>query len=280
MAQKVDLYKSIALNLGDLILDGVPASLTGSSIQHLSLIQPNPLQLQGKFFYIYSGAGVGQDRVIGSLSSTKHIVFAQVFTSMPSINSNFLITEHFNHNDYQNAVNRFIGVARTRYLQDMVGTAQLVASQYAYPVPSGMTWVHNLRLVPSGNTDFQNDVEVASVYNLPPRYWTIEQSANGTYMINIDPRKIDLNTLDKEMIHIQGQAPPAIAGSDNAEVPADIEEYLVNAASMQLCAGKVRENNEWRSLYAMFRDNVRGSGGNPGLEEYIYRTGRGRKVGG
>ena len=278
MAQRIDLYKAVALNLSDLIVDGVPASLTGSSIQHLSLIQPNPLQLQGKFFYIYSGAGAGQDRVIGSLNATRQIVFAQVFASVPSLNSNFLITEHFNIGDYRNAVSRSVGVVRTRYLQDMVGTAQLVASQYAYPVPSGITWVNNIRLVPSGNTDYQNDIEVASIFELPPRYWRIERNVGGTYQIILDPRKIDLDLVDKEIIHILGQAPPDVTATDNAEIPSDIEEYLVNASSMLLSAGKIRENNEWRSLYAMFRDNVRGVGGSPGLEEYIWRTGRGRQV--
>ena len=101
MATKIGLITQVARNLGDLILDGVPASLTGSSIDNLSLVHRNAENLTGKYCFIYSGGGAGQDRVIGSFApANKRLIFDQAFSPVPSTNSNFIITGVFPKADY------------------------------------------------------------------------------------------------------------------------------------------------------------------------------------
>ena len=97
MTQRIELIKSTAHNLKqDLIADSTPASLTGSSLDILSLIYPQSSQIRGRYAYIYSGAGAGQERVVGSFDTTnRRMVFNQVFDSIPSINSNVLVTDNF-----------------------------------------------------------------------------------------------------------------------------------------------------------------------------------------
>ena len=279
MAQRIDLLKSVARNLSDLILDGVPASLTGSTIDHLDLIHPLSNQLQGFYFYLYSGAGVGQARIVGSFNpANRRLVFPQGFTTIPSTNSNFILTKDFPKLDYDNALDRFIGIAKQSYLEDKVATMQCVATQYEYAVPSGMKWISNLRLVPSGSSDYGADDEVDRIFEIHPRNWRIEQNPTGSYLIVIDSRKVDMDVLDKEWLRVLGQAPPDIAGTDNATIPANLEEFIIVGASMQLASDKIDESRKWQAKFYMFRDELQGRPGQAGLEAYIFRTGRGKKV--
>lgn len=102
--QKIDMIKAVSRDLRDLIVDTIPASLTGSTVDALKLIQPNAQQLLGKSFFIYEGAGNGQVRVVGSLDTTnRRIYFREVFGSIPSVNSSFVIFEKFDIDDYKNA---------------------------------------------------------------------------------------------------------------------------------------------------------------------------------
>ncbi|KKK60940.1 hypothetical protein LCGC14_3019350, partial [marine sediment metagenome] len=71
---RMDAIKAIAFNLGDLIIDAQPVSLTGSTLQFDELVQPLSQQLQGFYGYVYTGAGAGQERVIGSFNPTRNEV--------------------------------------------------------------------------------------------------------------------------------------------------------------------------------------------------------------
>ena len=280
---KIDLIKSIAENMKqDLILDGVPASLTGSSIDHLDLIFPLAEQLRGKHFYIYSGAGAGQDRVVGSyIPANKRLIFDPPFTTTPSTNSNFILTDKFKKSDYDNAINRFISIAKTRFLEDVVATMQFVGSQYEYVVPSGMAWISTIRLIPSTNSDYSADEDTDQIFEVPPRFFRIERNSGGSYLISIDSRKLNIgDVIDKQLARVMGQARPDIAATDNATIPEELEEYIVAGASMQLSSQRIGEGREWERMFLMFRDEIKSRDARPGLEDYIFRYGRGKSVGG
>ena len=279
--QRIDAIKAIAENLRDLYIDSTPASLTGSTLQFAALIQPLSGQLLGANAYIYSGGGIGQARVAGSFNpASNELVFPQGFGTTPSLNSSVIVTKNFTKSQYDNVLDRVIGVAKTRYLQETTGTMQFVGSQYEYPTPSGMTWISTIRLVPSVNTDYSADDEVDTIFEIPPRFFRIERNVGGSYLITIDPRRIDIgDSIDKELAKIIGQSPPDVAGTDNATIPSDLEEYVVSGATMQLSAQKAGKGNEWERIFYMHRDEIKGRGNALGLEEYINRSGRGRKVG-
>lgn len=276
MADRMGIIKNCALNLYDLLVDGIPASLTGSTIDHLNLVQPLSQQLQGAYFYAYSGAGAGQERVVGSFNPTnRRICFPQVFSSLPSINTNFILTKKYPKSQYDNALNRAIGIARMKNLTEKVATLSLVATQYEYAVPTGMEYISTLRLVPSGNTDYAGDSVVDAVWEIAPRFWRIERNAGGSYTISFNPTKINLSPYDKYVVRVNGQAKPDITGTDNATVPAELEEYLTSMTSLLMTMLPDKPDPK----FAIFRDMVKGTPGNPGLEAYISSYPRGRKVG-
>lgn len=280
MAVKSDLIISVARNCGDFILDGVPASLTGSTVDHLNLIFPLSQQMQGAGFYIYSGAGAGQERVVGSFTPASHrMVFPQVFASIPSVNSAFLVTKKFLWGDYKNALDRYMGIARSKHLVDKVATLALVATQYEYPVPSGMEYIQTLRIVPTGNSDYAADSVVDSIFEIPQRFWRIEKNVGGSYTISVDPRKINLGEFDNYICRVNGQSRPDLMGSDNATALPELEEYLINGATMHMASLLPQTNTGGLNpLFYMYKDVVKGSQGSPGLEDYIYTYPSGKKV--
>lgn len=271
---RIDTVKAIARNLGDLILDSTVASAFGSAMRFDELIHPNPKQLQGKYSYIYKGAGSGQNRVIGSLNTTTRLImFSQVFASTPSINSQAIITDYWDKLQFDNSVDRIVGKAKLLFLQDKVATINLVATQYEYAVPSGFQYISTLRLIPSQNTDYDAEDTIGAVFEIPPRFFRIEMNPNGSYIIAFDSRKINLDDFDDYWVRVEGQVKPDIGTADTSSIPEDLEEYIIAGASMMLSAQRINENQEWRQKFYMFRDTFRP------LEDYIYRHGRGRKVG-
>ena len=277
---RIAALRAIAQNIGDLLVDSTVASTTASQIYNGQFVFTREGQLIGKHLYIDTGAAAGQSRLIGSLHPANgYVIVAQAFSSVPSVNSTFFITEKANKAEYDNAIDRAFGIARTRYLEDRVATLQLVATQYEYPVPSGMEWISTLRLVPSGNTDYNAASKVDTIFEIPPRYFRNEINAVGSYVIVLDSRQINLDDFDEEWVNVIGQAKPSPIGSDNSIVPAELEEYLIAAASMNMASRRMGENQEWVRKFYMFRDEVKGRGlSEPGLEDYIFRHGRGRRV--
>ncbi len=271
--QRIDALKAISRNLRDLITDTTPASLTGSSIDALRLIHPVADQLKGKDLYIYSGAGNGQERIITQfVPASNRCIFDEVFVTTPSTNSNFVILDYFRKDEYDNALDRMIGLAGLKYLQDSVATMQVVASQYEYPVPSGYEYISSLRLVPDGDTDYESDSYVQSIYEFPTQLWHIEANPLGTMVIAFDPRKISLTSFDADWLRIMGQSKPSVAGTDNATIPQDLEEYVVQGASMILASQRISEGQEWLSKFRMFSSLTNE------LESYIFVHRRGKRV--
>ncbi len=269
----ISLYEAVARNMRDVAAKGT-GSATGTVVYSSAFIHPVADQLKGKSLYIYDGAGAGQMRTITkSIVGSKSVEIGVQFTTTPSINSGFLVFNKFEAEDYENSMNRAMGWAKLRHLEEKSATLSIVPTQYEYPVPSGYEYISTLRLVPSGGTsysDYGADDEVQRLFEIPTRFWRIEANPLGTFVISLDPQKIDLNSFDGQAFRVMGQVKPDFTATLISE---DMEEYIVSAASMLMCSQRISENQEWRSKFAMFRDTTKD------LEQVIWTRPRGKKVG-
>lgn len=269
----ISLYEAVARNLRDIMAKGT-GSATGTVVYSSAFIHPVADQLKGKSIYFYDGAGAGQMRTITkSIVGSKSVEVGVPFTTTPSINSSFLVFNYFEAEDYENAMNRAMGWAKLRHLDEKVATISIVPTQYEYPVPTGYEYISTLRLVPSGGanySDYGADDEVSRLFEFPSRFWRIEVNPLGTFVISFDPQKIDLDSFDGQALRIMGQVKPDFTGTLIAD---ELEEYIVSAASMLLCSQRISENNEWRSKFGMFRDITKD------MESVIWSRPRGKRVG-
>ena len=270
---RIDAVREIARNLRDLVVDTTPASLTGSSIDALKLIHPNNNQLRGNPFYSYSGGGPGQSRIITEfLPENNRMTFQELFTTGVSLNTRFFVLDNWEKEEYDSAIDRALGLAREVYREDVSGTIGVVGSQYEYAVPSGMTDIHTIRIVPSGNTNYQGDTEVRDIFEFPPHLWRIEVKPTGSHVITFDPRRIRLSQFDNEVVEIMGQQRPIVAGTDNAKIPEDIFEFVVAKASTRMAGQRINEDQEWLLKFRELRADAKT------LEDHIFRPRRGKPV--
>ena len=271
MATTISVYEAISRNLGDCLVKGTVATATATQFDSNALIHPLSDQLKGKEIYIYEGQGAGEARTITTFDPTNNRVTVDpAWTTTPSTNSKFLVFRHWVAEDYENAMNRAMGKVALTHLDEKVATMALIGTQYEYPVPSGFEYISNVRLVPSGYSDYGGDDEVNRIFELPPRYWRIEPNASGSYLIVFDPRQIHMSSLDDEWVKIMGQVKPDFS---NTEMPEDIQEFIINFASMLMASQRIAEGNEWRNKFQVFRDLARD------LENYIQTPRYGKKVG-
>src|SRR3990167_6689584 len=209
--KSIDVIKAVARQFRDLVVDTVPGSLTGSSIDAAALVHVNGGRLLGKDAYIYSGAGAGQQRTVASFDTINHrLIIAPVFSSLPSINSSFLVFNTWRKDEYDNALDRAVGQARLNHLQEKSATISLVGTQYEYAVPSGYESVGMIQLVPTTSNDYRSNALVANQAVLERDKWWLETLPVGSVVIVFDPRKMDMPTLDNYWIRVIGQAKPDI----------------------------------------------------------------------
>jgi len=271
---RIDVIKSIARNLRDLIIDSVPASACASFVDAADLVQPVSGQLRGNTFYIYSGGGLTQERTVATFTPANNRVgFDYPFTTVPSTNSKFLILDRWDKKEYDNAVDQMVRQAQMRYLEPMVATMTLVATQYEYTVPSGMKFIHSIVMVPSGDSDYPNDEEVNTQVVFPPRYWSVGANPLGSYLIMFKSGMVDMDNYDNERTRVMGQAQPSVGTTDASVVPSDLEQYIIDGASMLLSSQMVDEDSRWKTRFYLYRDNTRAN------EEFIFRHRRGKPVG-
>lgn len=264
------VIEAIARNLGDIIVEGQVASANGTMIDSLDFIHPESAQLKGYQMYVYQGGGLNQARTITDYNVGSHQSFNQrAWTTVPSTDAYFLVLRNFKKEDYDNFVDRSLGIAKLSFLQDMVGTLNLVATQYEYPIPSGMAFVTDLRLVPSGHSDYELDDEVGQIFEFTDHHWQIEQNVGGSKVIVFDPRYVGMDNFNNQPIRIHGQSRPDFAA---ATLPTKVEEFVIAQATSMLAARKIKDGEEWNSLFAVYRDLA------DSLRPYIMSRVRGRRV--
>ena len=272
MPEIVGLYEPVARNLGDVLVKGIPTNATPTTFEAANLIFKNAEQVIGKEVYFFTGGGAGQFRTVGSFApASKRIIVDQAFSTTPSTNSEFIVFRDFRTEDYESAVNRGMGKAKLTYLQDMVGTTAIVGTQFEYPVPSGMEYISTIRLVPSLGSDYSAVDEIDTVFELPSRYWRIERNVGGSYLVAFDARRIDMSSFDKNIVKFIGQAKPDLSGS---MLPEQMEEFVIAYATTIMASQKIREGEQWKQAFYMFRDEANK------LESYVFSYGHGKRVGG
>lgn len=230
---KIELAKSIALMLGDLIVDGVmdtsdPTPGLFFDVGHLAFtLESQPV---GKMVYIHEGIGAGQQGHISAYTTGSNgLTIIPSFSVAPSLNSKYYIFDRYTWSDYSEAIDSAVRRARRLSLIDMTATLALVATQWAYAVPSGLRFVDSLTLVPSGSTDYTNTTRGLLHRNT----WGIKPNPVGTYLIHFDPMFINLDDHDNKLIQVGGQRRPTLlsAPTTDSEVP---DEYVIDIAKIEL----------------------------------------------
>ena len=272
----VSLYEAIGRNLGDVITKGTPTGATATTADSNSFMFLLAQQLQGKNVYLYEGEGAGQSRTITVFApDNNRVTVLPDWATVPTANSRFIVFDKFKAEDYEHHMNRAMGQISLKYLSDMVASMALYGTQYEYPVPSGMEWINTIRIVPTSNSDYGDDSTIKRKFEFPPREWRIEMNSVGTYVITFDPRKVDMDSFDKDIVTVHGQGRPDFVAT---VIPADLEEFIVADATMKMAALMRGRGKEWDSIYYNAKDEVKGTRDVPGLEEYIFKYGAGKKV--
>ena len=226
---KIQIETAIARVLGDLLLEGIVDAATGSVISDTELIFTESGQLRGKDLYIHTGAVASspQARTIASyLVGSLGVVPA--FSPVPTIGDKYNIYDRYKHSDYSDAIDSAMRLARLIHLIDYVGTLAIVATQWEYAVPSGFKYIQSLRIVPSVGTDYADD----TAFGLDRNMWRVDSKVSGSRVIVFDPRFIDLDDYDDEIVLVSGQRKPIdfTVPTQNSEVPDDF--LIMKAASI------------------------------------------------
>jgi len=259
---KAELYKEIARNVGCLTLETTATGGSTNSIVSTDMVYPQTDQIRGQEVYIWSGAQAYNSRVVASFntgSDAAHIVPA--LSAAPSTNSQFILLKQFRIADMKGAVDRAFGIARNLYYDTYYTTITLVASQYEYTVPSGLDAVGYLQLVPTSGSDYMDDSDISSVFEIKRGYWKLEKN-----IIVFDPRIINMDNYDLKSCRVYGQSRAPAIPSDSSTVPSMLEEYLI-AKGSQLIASRI-DTTKYNQFKGMADD----------LEKYLRTQVRGDLV--
>ena len=253
---KIDLVAEVSRILGDLLLEGTIDSASGSGIADTDIIFPNAGQLRGKEVFIHTGVGASQSRVIATYPGIGTISVTPSFSPVPTVGDRYFLFDRFRWSDIRGALDSAIRRAREIHLIDGMGTLSLVATQWEYAVPSGLRFIHSLRVVPSGNTDFELD----DTWPIERYAWAVKTNPNGSRIISFDPRFIDVADMDNDIVQVLGHRKPndmAVATVES-EIP---ENFLINHAAAILCMRRLGEGPEWIERYKYFRgESLRNEG--------------------
>ena len=251
---RIAIETAVARLLGDLLLEGTIDSATTTQIADTELVFALAGQLRGNDLYIHTATSVTlahQFRVVAT-SLVGSISVTPAFTIAPTVGDKYNLYSKFKHSDYLNAFNTAIRRAREIGMVEAIATLGLIATQWEYAVPSGFKYIHEIRVIPSVNTDYDLD----DTYPLPRGSWLVRTMPNGTQVIAFDPRFVDLDDIDKEIAHVYGQRKPndMIVPTANSEVP---ENFLIYQTAALLALQKITEGPEWDTRYKYFVTEAR-----------------------
>ncbi len=251
---RIEVETAVARLLGDLLLEGTVDTANTSSIADTELVFALPGQLRGNDLYIHTATSVTlahQSRVVAT-SLVGSIGVTPAFTISPTTGDKYNLYNKFKHADYLNAFNTAIRRAREIGMVEAIATLGLVATQWEYAVPSGFKYIHEIRVVPSANTNY----ELETTFPLPRGSWLVRTMPNGTQVIAFDPRFVDMGGIDKEIAHVYGQRKPddMTVPTANSEVP---ENFLIYQTAALLALQKIVEGTEWDTRYKYFITEAR-----------------------
>ena len=270
---RYDAIEAIARNIGDYYTGGTSSSATATTIDAAFLVEQVTGQIGGYWLYARTGT-IGQSRVTtDSVPASNRVVVAQTLNPIPT-QSYFTIFRQIPKDQYDHALDTAIRRAKRHYLEDSVATMQMVATQYEYPVPSGMAFVNSIQIVPSGGSDYGSDDEVDRIFHLDG-LWHIRPNPEGSRVIVFDPRDIDMDVVDEELVKVFGQAELSVGDYDHSTIPDKLEDYVTNYAAMVISASKISnvEGDPWRAKFQLYKNLA------DETEPYIHVRARGQEVG-
>ena len=255
---RLDLTAEVSRILGDLLLEGTIDTASGSGIADTDIIFPNAGQLRGKEVYIHTTitGSQRQARIIATYPGAGSLSVTPSFNPVPTVGDQYFIFDRFRYSDIEGALDSAIRRAREIHLIDGLGTLSLVATQWEYAVPSGLRFIHSLRVVPSGNTDFELD----DTWPIERYAWAVKTNPNGSRIISFDPRFIDVADMDNDIVQVLGHRRPndMTVPTVESEIP---ENFLINHAAAILCMRRLGEGAEWIERYKYFRgESLRNEG--------------------
>ena len=255
---RLDLTRAIAQVLGDLLLDATIDGASSTIINDTELVFANPGQLRGKELYIYANVAgtTRQARTIATYPGLGTLSVIPSFNPIPTIGDKYFVFDRFRYSEIEGALDSAIRRGREIHLIESLGTLSLVATQWEYAVPSGLRFIHSLRVVPSGNTDF----ELNDTWPIERYAWAVKINPNGSRIISFDPRFIDIADMGNDIVQVLGHRKPnnMAIPTVESEIP---ENFLVNHAASLLCLSRLGEGPEWLEKHRYFRgESLRNEG--------------------
>ena len=265
-----ELQTAIARLLGDLLLEGTVDAGTTSGIADTELAFSLADQLKGKELAIMSAASptlAGVSRTI-SASSVGSLSLTPSLPAAPTAGDTYHIYSSFKYQDYKQAIDEAVRRARDIHLIDASATLSIVATQWEYAVPSGFRYISDMWFVPSGSLDYADQ---DTAFRIPRSAWLVKANPAGSKVIAFDPRIIDLDDWDDELIRLYGQRRPAelSVGTTVSEIP---ESYLIQKAMSLLTLRKLGYGAEWAARFGYHNTEALR------LERSIFRARRANAV--
>ena len=274
---KISVIRAAAYNIGDIVGVGTSSAATGTSVDVPAFVFPETAQIQGYYLYARSIGTIpwnSQQRIISDfIAANTRCVVGQSLSPYPT-QADVTVFRNFSMDEYKNAFDQALDMAKLHHLQDYVATLGLNGSQYEYAVPSGLISVVSLRLIPSGPlSDYEADDLVDRVFNLDG-WWQIERNPVGSMCIVFDPRHINMGNVEESWVRVIGQVRPDVAATDVGSVSAEIHPFLIAEMSKTMAARKMtgKENDRYQKLYGAWGREA------SDLENFIHRPFRGVAV--
>lgn len=229
---RMEIETAVSRLLGDLLLEGTVDAASQSIITDSDIIFPESSLLRGMDIYLKATTSptiADTSRVIAS-SAQGSVGIVPTLGIAPTVGDTYNIYRSLRHADYLAAINTALRTARELHLVPFSATLGLVATQWEYAVPVGFRYISSLWIVPSANTDYTLD----NYKKLERASWNVRINPAGSRVINFDPRLIDLDDYDNEIVVLRGQRVISSITSATYNIETELEDYLVHKAATLL----------------------------------------------
>ena len=220
------LAQSVAYSLDDCRVVTAEANSTNTKFICSYLTEAND-HFNGWDLRIFVGTNAGQTRKVSDFfNANTTVLVAPAFTSALATNSQGEFHRLFSYEQYKDAINRAIEMAKNDYLVDKIDeTVALVTDTYEYTIPSGFRYICGIWL--------EDNVDANTYYDsgfLDPNHYTVvpyNSTANKLkFHDNSYPIGASINTRNLRIIGLATQNVLS-NDSDVCELP---PEYVIQQA--------------------------------------------------
>lgn len=102
--QKIELFKDIARNINEFVIDAVPTGMTGTTVDIPALIHNQNSQLKGSFIFVYAGAGASANRTVATFDpANNRLCVEQPFSAIGSTNTSVIVFKDHDGDEYESS---------------------------------------------------------------------------------------------------------------------------------------------------------------------------------